>query len=76
MLHLTSEPNESLKLETRFSQNGEMQLNNFCQNVLQIEFKLESKPIFMKYRPVPFAIQDDLARAYDAGIARGVCTPT
>ena len=43
---------------------------------LEIEFKSESKPIFMKSRPVPFAIQDDLARAYDAGIARGVWTPT
>ena len=30
----------------------------------------------MKSRPVPFAIQDNLARAYDAGIARGVWTPT
>ena len=27
------------------------------------------KPVFMKSRPVPFAI---LARAYDAGITRGV----
>ena len=43
---------------------------------LEIEFKSGSKPIFMKSRPVPFAIQDDLARAYDAGIARGVWTPT
>ena len=30
---------------------------------LEIEFKSEFKPIFMKSRPVPFAIQDDLARA-------------
>ena len=43
---------------------------------LEIEFKSESKPIFIKSRPVPFAIQDDLARAYDAGIARGVWTPS
>ena len=43
---------------------------------LKIEFKSEFKPIFMKSLPVPFAIQDDLARAYDAGIARGVWTPT
>ena len=42
---------------------------------LEIEFKSESKPIFMKSCPVPFAIQDDLARAYDAGIAREVWTP-
>ena len=29
MLHLTTEPNESLKLETRFPQNREMRLINF-----------------------------------------------
>ena len=28
---------------------------------LEIDFKSESKPIFMKFRPVQFAIQDDLA---------------
>ena len=30
----------------------------------------------MKSCPVPFAVQDDLAQAYDAGNARGVWTPT
>ena len=29
----------------------------------------------MKSRPVPFAIQDDLARLYHRGIAKGVWTP-
>ena len=39
---------------------------------LEIEFKSEAKPIFMKPRPVPFAIQEDLARAYDTEIARDI----
>lgn len=43
---------------------------------LEIEFKDEAKPIFMKPRPVPFAIQEDLAKAYDAGISKGVWTLT
>ena len=43
---------------------------------LEIEFKSESKPIFMKSRSAPFAIQNDLARADDASIARGVWTRT
>ena len=43
---------------------------------LEIEFKSESRPIFMKSRPVPFAMQNDLAQAYDTGISRGVWTPT
>ena len=37
MLHLTTEPNESLKLQTPFSRKGEMRLINFCQNVLHLQ---------------------------------------
>ena len=43
---------------------------------LEIEFKSEATPIFMKPRPVPFAIQQNLARAYETGISRGIWTPT
>ena len=39
---------------------------------LKIEFKCEASPIFMKPRPVPFAIQQDLAQAYETGIFRGI----
>ena len=39
---------------------------------LEVQFKPDVKPVFCKPRSVPFAIQEDLARAYDAGIARGV----
>ena len=38
----------------------------------EVQFKPNVKPIFCKPRSVPFAIQKDLARAYDAGIARGI----
>ena len=43
---------------------------------LEIEFKSEATPIFMKPRPVPFAIQQDFARAHKTGISRGIWTPT
>ena len=43
MLHLTTEPNESLKLETRFSQNGKMRLVNLCQNAPQLGIFTQSQ---------------------------------
>ena len=42
---------------------------------LEIEFKNSAKPKFCKPRAVPFALQPDLAQAYDAGIAQGIWTP-
>ena len=39
---------------------------------LDVKFKADAKPVFCKPRVVPFAIQEDLSIAYDAGIARGV----
>jgi len=44
-------------------------LNDFK---LEVKFKKDAKPIFCKPRPVPYAIQENLAQAYDAGIAKGV----
>ena len=41
-----------------------------------MKFKEDSKPIFCKPRVVPFAIQEDLTQAYDAGIKRGIWKPT
>ena len=39
---------------------------------LDVKFKADAKPVFFKPRVVPFAIQEDLSIAYDAGIAMGV----
>ena len=38
---------------------------------LEVKFKAETKPMFCKPRMVPFALQEDLAQAYNAGIKRG-----
>ena len=43
---------------------------------LQVKFKAEAKPMFCKSRTVPFAHEEDLAQAYDAGIKRGVWRKT
>ena len=43
MLHLTTEPNENLKLETQFSQNGKMRLVNLCQNAPQLRIFAQSQ---------------------------------
>ncbi|KAK3756424.1 hypothetical protein RRG08_029095 [Elysia crispata] len=37
---------------------------------------VDAKPVFCKPRTVPLAVQDDLEKAYDAGIAKGVWKPT
>ena len=42
---------------------------------LEIEFESEATPMFMKPRPVPFTIQQNLTRTYETGIARGIGTP-
>ena len=43
---------------------------------LQVKFKAEAKPMFCKLRTVPFAHEEDLAQAYDAGIKHGVWRKT
>ena len=42
---------------------------------LEVQFKPDAKPKFCKPRAVPLALQEDLAKAYDAGIAKGVWEP-
>ena len=42
---------------------------------LDIKFRSDAVPIFCKPRPVPFALQEDLAHGYQKGIARGVWKP-
>ena len=39
---------------------------------LEVEFKDEAKPVFCKPRSIPFAMQEDLAVTYKAGISRGI----
>lgn len=39
---------------------------------LDVKFKEDAKPKFCKPRPVPFAILDELAQVYEAGINKGV----
>ena len=43
---------------------------------LEIEFKSDAKPVFKKPRSVPFAMLEDLSHALDAGITKGIWTPT
>ena len=47
-----------------------------CLRDVELEIEFIATPIFMKPRPVPFAIQQDLARAYETGISGGIWTPT
>ena len=43
---------------------------------LEIEFKPDAKPVFKKPRSVLFAMLEDLSHALDAGITKGIWTPT
>ena len=43
---------------------------------LEIQFKLDSKPIFCIPRVIPFAVQEDLTQVYATGVAKGVWKPT
>ena len=42
---------------------------------LDIKFEPDISPVFCKPRSVPFTTQDDLALAYERGIAKGVWKP-
>ena len=63
-------------LYTDFSELFKPELGCLCGVQLEVEFKPEARPIFCKPRSVPFAMQEELAQAYDAEIARGIWTPT
>ena len=41
-----------------------------------MKIKAEARPMFCKPRTVPFAFQEDLGQAYDAGVKRGVWRKT
>ena len=42
---------------------------------LEVKFKPDVTPRFCKPRTVPFAVQEDLNQAYDAGITNGIWEP-
>ena len=60
------------KLCEKYTELFNLELGRLRDVELEIEFKYEATPIFLRLRPVPFAIQQDLARAYETGIARGI----
>ena len=64
------------ELCTEFSELFKPELGCLRGVQLEIEFKPDARPIFCKPRSVPFAMQEELAQAYDVGIARGIWTPT
>ena len=39
---------------------------------LEIKFKSEAEPVYRKPRSVPLALQEDIVKAYEAGIRKGV----
>ena len=51
------------------------ELGCFKDYELDVKFKPDAEPIFCKPRPVPFALRDDLSRAFDKGIAQGCGNP-
>ena len=58
----------------KYTELFKLELERLRDVELEIEFKYEATPIFLRLRPVPFAIQQGLARAYETGIARGIWT--
>ena len=70
-------PDEKLQKECRklceeFPDVFKPELGKLKDFELEVKFKAEAKPMFCKPRTVPFALKEDLAQAYDAGIKRDV----
>jgi len=63
------------KLTMKFTELFKPELECLNDFKLEVKFKKDAKPIFSKPRPVPYAIKENLAQAYDAGIAKGVWEP-
>ena len=60
---------------TEFSQIFEPGLGQLKDFELDVKFKENASPVYVKPRPVPFAVMDKLNEAYDAGIKKGVWKP-
>ena len=68
--------NECRKLCEEFPDVFKPELGKLKDFDLEVKFKAEAKPTFCKPRTVPFALQEDLVQAYEAGIKRGVWRKT
>ena len=65
-----------LQICKEFSDLWKQELGRLKDYQLEVKFKPDVTPRFCKPRTVPFAVQEDLNRAYDAGIAKGIWEPT
>eukprot|EP00795_Rhopilema_esculentum_P013866 gene13866-4813_t len=63
---------ECRKLCEEFPDLFKPELGRLKDFELEVKFKPDAKLNFCKARAVPFALQEDLAQAYEAGIRRGV----
>ena len=59
-----------------FKECFEQELGCLKDFELEVKFKPEAASIFVKTRIVPFSIQEDLNHALDAGIKKGIWSPT
>ena len=58
------------ELCTKFSELFKPELGYLRGVQLEVEFKPDARLIFCKPRSVPFSMQEELAQAYDVGIAK------
>ena len=70
-------PDRKLQVECRklceeFPDLFKPELGRLKDFELEVKFKPDAKLNFCKTRAVPFALQEDLTQAYEAGIRRGV----
>jgi hypothetical protein len=70
-------PNVELQLACRklceeFPNLFKPELGTLKDVELEVKFKPSAQPVFRRPRPVPHALQEDLAQAYAAGIQKGV----
>eukprot|EP00731_Ephydatia_muelleri_P027658 Em0019g531a len=59
-----------LRVSTAKGVDGNKELGCLKDVMLEIKFKTDASPVFCKPRVVPFAIQDDLVQAFEAGITK------
>ena len=65
-----------LQICKEFPDLWKQELRRLKDYQLEVKFKPDVTPRFCKPRTVPFAVQENLNQAYDAGIAKGIWEPT